>query len=379
MLHFKSMISHIHMRCIIQKAAKLGKHTKTKDSVSSYIHRNFCDRSSPNSQAPLVEVFDAFLQQIKHHGEGNITLNTLPSANVADIYINNPSKRNCLSGRMIHQLMTIIDTLSTDPRYTSTVAVLLRGHGSESFPSANPTDGPEPGPDPSLPPAFCAGLDFSLAKEVVNTPDQGFLMCSMMTEALTRLRSLDMISVALIHGPALGGGAELATSCDYRVITDAATSQIGFVHGKLGASPGWGGGGRLFEIVGRRNALRLFGTAKILCPQEALEMGLADVVLETPGSSVVESTSSSSSSSSVSSSVSSSLSSSPRLSYVEQCISFVEPFTSMPYPLAVKDMKLLIAGQSAASCHAEAARQLEKDVFKRRWGSPDNMSALSTK
>lgn len=182
----------------------------------------------------LVDKFDAFVQQIKHHGEGNITLRTLPNDKVVDIYIDNPSKRNCLSGRMIHQLMTIIDTLSTDPRYEDTVTLLLRGSGSGSIDTDTDTSTDTPVvAAAALPaPAFCAGLDFSLAKEVVNSPDQGLLMCTMMTEALNRLRALDVVSVAVIHGPALGGGAELATACDYRLITSEATSKIGFVHGR---------------------------------------------------------------------------------------------------------------------------------------------------
>lgn len=83
------------------------------------------------------------------------------------------------------------------------------------------------------------------------------------------------------------------------------------------------------------------------------------------------------------------------LSYVEQAILFVEPYTSMPYPGAVKDMKMLIAGLSSPHTHhhsfldVDAAvaggavggrmGQLEKEIFRRRWGSKDNMTALSSK
>lgn len=172
---------------------------------------------------------------------------------------------------------------------------------------------------------------------------------------------------------------------------------------RLGASPGWGGGQRLLDIVGRSRALRLLGTAQLLRPEEALAVGLADAVLLPPSPS----------SPSLSSSLSSSAlhpQSERGLSYVEQAVLFMEPFCSMPYPGAVKDMKLLVAGLSLPSCcghcsytadtdtctdgtdgtddtAASAASAgagghslgLEKEIFQRRWGSKDNMTALSLK
>lgn len=225
---FRRGVASICAEVSSYKASPVGHHRAwrrfTAPSSTTTTSNNSSNVSHWKHQCPqpLVDMFDAFLQQIKHHGEGSITLATLPNDKIVDIYIDNPSKRNCLSGRMIYQLMTIIDTLTTNPSYSETVALLLRGSGSSA----------ETDSDTGTAPAFCAGLDFTLAKEVVNSPAQGLLMCTMMTEALHRLRTLDVVSVALIHGPALGGGAELATACDYRLITQGATSQIGFVHGR---------------------------------------------------------------------------------------------------------------------------------------------------
>ena len=290
-------------------------------------------------EKPLGEVYNEFLLQIKDHGGGSVSLKKTVHENVVDIHIENPSKRNCLSGKMIYQLISVIDTLSAREEYSHSVAVILRGHGSDD--GVCKLD--------SASPAFCAGLDFSLAKEVINSPSQGLIMCNMMTEALNRFRNMNMISVALIHGPALGGGAELSTACDFRLITDDPSSTMGFVHGKLAASPGWGGGKRLLDIVGRNQALRLFGSACILTPNEANDVRLADAVL----------------------------SSSSDKSLLQQSLSFLEPFTSMPYPAAVKDLKYLVGGLSSGSS-AECGR-LEKDIFKKRWGSDDNVTALRKK
>lgn len=309
--------------------------------------RRHCTTKPPKflfqtTQIPLVETFRHFLQQIENHGEGSISLCPIPDTKVVDVVISNPNKRNCLSGRMIFQLMTIIDSLSADQRYADTVAVLLRGEGSDYRTARDEISRSSA--------AFCAGLDFSLAKQVVNTPAQGALMCAMMTAALNRLRCLDIVSVALVHGPALGGGAELATACDFRLMTDSPSSKIGFVHGRLGASPGWGGGARLVQIVGRSRALRMLGTAQVLGPSDALDVSLVDAVLPAEHPS----------------------------SYLQQSMSFLQPFTDMPFPRAVKDLKGLVAGLSAAEGGAEA-RELEQRVFGRRWGSEDNLAALRDK
>lgn len=46
----------------------------------------------------------------------------------------------------------------------------------------------------------------------------------------------------MIHGPALGGGSELAVFSDYILVTE--NVKLGFVHGKMGLSTAWGGGTR---------------------------------------------------------------------------------------------------------------------------------------
>lgn len=67
--------------------------------------------------------------------------------------------------------------------------------------------------------------------------------------------SLPVLSVCAVDGFAVGGGAELTTCTDLVVLSRGATVQ--FVHAERGASPGWGGGGRLVRRVGRARALRM--------------------------------------------------------------------------------------------------------------------------
>lgn len=123
---------------------------------------------------------------------------------------------------------------------------------------------------------FCSGGDMHTVKDIANQED-GEAMCALMQDNLMRLQSLPIISVALIEGRAIGGGAELITAFDFRLITSSA--KIGFVHIKLGICAGWGGGSRLVQIVGPTKALELFTSGRQLDAQQALDIGLVNGIL----------------------------------------------------------------------------------------------------
>ena len=123
---------------------------------------------------------------------------------------------------------------------------------------------------------FCSGGDLKTVKAVMD-PEQGVIMSEFMQDCLTRLYQLPLLSVALLEGSALGGGAEMAVSCDFRVATKDAS--IGFVQSRMGVSPGWGGGVRLVDLVGRTKALKLLMSGQVLSSQEALRIDLVNDIL----------------------------------------------------------------------------------------------------
>ena len=72
----------------------------------------------------------------------------------------------------------------------------------------------------------------------------------------------------------MGGGAELATACDLRLVTER--TKVQFVQLKLGVTTGWGGLTRLVKMVGRQQALQLLCGMRPLDASEALRVGFAD-------------------------------------------------------------------------------------------------------
>jgi 3-hydroxyacyl-CoA dehydrogenase/enoyl-CoA hydratase/3-hydroxybutyryl-CoA epimerase/enoyl-CoA isomerase len=94
----------------------------------------------------------------------------------------------------------------------------------------------------------------------------------------SRFEDLPVPTVAAINGICLGGGTELALSCDYRVMSTAA--KMGVPEVKLGIFPGFGGTVRLPRIMGADNAVEWIATGGDKRPDEALKDGAVDAVVE---------------------------------------------------------------------------------------------------
>jgi ethylmalonyl-CoA/methylmalonyl-CoA decarboxylase len=211
----------------------------------------------------LGEKHKEFLSCVCNHVEGSIEYNDISSkftngvGILGEIVINNPNKKNAISGKMMMDLSNILDDLLIKRNNTTTkpLACIIRNIGTSSF---------------------CSGADLNLVKEVVNTPERGYLMSLYMTDALNRLRQSDIITITAINGKAIGGGAELTTVSDFRIMSDDIESYICFIHAKLGAAPGFGGTSRLFSILGRKKSLKLLGTSVKIDAKTALDMDFID-------------------------------------------------------------------------------------------------------
>ncbi|MGY1631838.1 enoyl-CoA hydratase/isomerase family protein [Geodermatophilus sp. SYSU D01186] len=123
--------------------------------------------------------------------------------------------------------------------------------------------------------AFCAGADIG----EIDGQDQaaGDAFTREGQEVFDRLAASPVVSIAAVHGYALGGGLELAMACDRRIA--ASSAQVGQPEAALGHLPAWGGTQRLPRLVGRAAALRMMITGRRVPAAEALQLGLVDEVV----------------------------------------------------------------------------------------------------
>lgn len=182
---------------------------------------------------------------------GAASLRVREASGVLEVVIDRPEKRNALSRPLLAELKAVFAAYA---KRDSLQVAVLTGAGDKSF---------------------AAGGDLrELAS--VHTPEETRHMAENGRDALDAIRSFPVPVVAVLNGDALGGGAELAVACDFRVA--ASHAQIGFIQGKLNISTAWGGGSDLMRLVGPTPGLRLLASAQRLSAEEALRAGVVDAV-----------------------------------------------------------------------------------------------------
>jgi enoyl-CoA hydratase len=125
------------------------------------------------------------------------------------------------------------------------------------------------------PVAFAAGADIS--EFVGKTSDD--VRPFFEDNAWEAIWNLSKPTIAMVDGFALGGGTELALSCDIRIASERAT--FGQPEINLGLIPGGGGTQRLCRLVGYGKAMEMVLTGDMVSAQEALAIGLVNKVVGT--------------------------------------------------------------------------------------------------
>lgn len=126
---------------------------------------------------------------------------------------------------------------------------------------------------------FCTGGDVKAYRSIVDVAGLEAVFGAA-RRLLHMIEDFPLPVLAAIDGYALGGGLELALSCDLRFAAPGAL--LGFPQVQLGIIPGWNGTERLVRAIGRARAMRLLLTAQRLTAGEALSMGLVDDVADSP-------------------------------------------------------------------------------------------------
>jgi enoyl-CoA hydratase/carnithine racemase len=123
--------------------------------------------------------------------------------------------------------------------------------------------------------AFSAGADLALMKSRFDSAEGRTRMVSFVREiqrVYARLEGMSQVTIAEIGAPALGGGLELALSCDLRIASDDA--RLGLPETRLGLLPGAGGTQRLTRIAGEAAAKRIILGAEVVSGTQAAALGI---------------------------------------------------------------------------------------------------------
>lgn len=173
--------------------------------------------------------------------------------------LNRPEKRNALSLELCELLRKELDQATDDPELR---AVILTGEGTQSF---------------------CAGIDLGVLFEHLSSNPRGAKIRKVqrdLQELLSRLEELEKPTIAAIEGSCVGGGLELALSCDLRIASSAA--KFGFPEAKIGMLPDLGGTVRLARMVGAPVAKEWIFTGRQYPAARAHALNLLTEVVE-PG------------------------------------------------------------------------------------------------
>lgn len=125
---------------------------------------------------------------------------------------------------------------------------------------------------------FSAGADLNEIS-VLSGP-QAFEFSRQGHELMQAIDQFPVLVIAAIRGYCMGGGMDLALACDYRIA--APNAVFGHRGASLGVMTGWGGTQRLPRLIGKARAMQMFLLAEMVKADEALKIGLLDVIADGP-------------------------------------------------------------------------------------------------
>ena len=170
--------------------------------------------------------------------------------NITTITINRPTKLNALNKETIQELHLAFRNAEEN---SNTKVIIITGSGQK---------------------AFVAGADIT---EFVgkNSKDIKIQFTDNGVEAIW---SLSKPTIAMVDGFALGGGCEVACSCDIRIASSR--SKFGTPEINLGLIPGYGATQRLMKLLGYGKTMELVMTGEMIGAEEAYRIGLVNHVVE---------------------------------------------------------------------------------------------------
>ncbi len=170
---------------------------------------------------------------------------------LALITLNRPDKRNAISYELIADLLKALDEVES----SKALILMLTGAGK----------------------AFCSGMDLDNLRAITSRSHEENLVDSeQMARMFRRLYEFPKVTIAAVNGPAIAGGCGLATLCDFTLASTEA--KFGYTEVRIGFIPAIVSA-FLLRQIGEKPARDLLLTGRIIGPDEAYRLGLANEVV----------------------------------------------------------------------------------------------------
>jgi len=166
--------------------------------------------------------------------------------------INRPEKLNALNIETILELKELLLKIESDKNVR---CVIVSGSGEK---------------------AFVAGADIEYMQKL--TPHEALEFARVGQQTLNLMETSSKVYIACVNGYALGGGFEVALSCD--IILASENAKLGFPEVGLGIIPGFGGTQNLSRLVGKSIAKELIFSAKMIDAAKAKELGIVSEIYQ---------------------------------------------------------------------------------------------------
>lgn len=230
------------------------------------------------------------------------------------ITINRPEALNALNSAVLMEIDLVLDQVDLE----DTRCIIVTGAGEK---------------------AFIAGADVTEMSAM--DEDQARVFGEFGNAIFRRIESLPIPVIAAINGYALGGGNELALSCDIRICSENAV--FGQPEAGLGITPGFGGTQRLARVIGSTSkAKEVLFTCRNIKAEEAKEIGLVSAIY-------------------------------PSESLMEEAIKMANRIASQA-PIAIRNIKKAV--NEGLDLPIEDAIQLEVDLFSACFSSEDQKEGM---
>jgi enoyl-CoA hydratase len=177
-----------------------------------------------------------------------IKLNEQFEKHIACIELNRPKELNALNLQLMQELRDTLKQLDNNPEVR---VIIITGNEQ----------------------AFAAGADI---KQMANKTAIDMLLIDQFS-TWDQIRKTRKPIIAAVSGFALGGGCELAMTCDMIIASE--TAKFGQPEIKIGVMPGAGGTQRLTKAIGKAKAMELVLTGRFLSAEEAKSYGLVNKVV----------------------------------------------------------------------------------------------------